>query len=858
MLNKLEELKLQLTTHSGSIFAVCETWLDDSVPDSLIHIDGFTVYRKDRDLHGGGVAVYIADFYDCMPLSDNEVPYLAATKSEVLSIFIRPINILFTVIYHPFWGPPSMLEHLSAVNCITDIHNYASIHLPLSECGRPFHIVCGDFNDLRFLIPELCDSLSLTSIVDFPTRANSTLDHFLITDSSKFQLPVPLAPLGRSDHCVILLQPHRSIKPITIKKTSRKITPRTLAMFQDKMESTKWVEVVQVEDVDEAASSFLLTLKSIFDSCFPEVAYRLRPDDKPWITPRIKMIINQRDRAYKEKKTLKYLRLRDQVRSEILRAKSNYANGRAVTDKDTKQTQMWKSVNDLCGRALRDKHHVDVSFISDIFQKSFNHDHLDDSSWRSNLSLCPSASIDITIEEVSSLLSEAKKGATGIDGIPHWVLRQYRHILAPAVRLLFQASISKCTYPLAFKLAQVIPIPKAAKPRPEEFRPISLLPIISKLLEKLVLKRWLIPHVLNKMDPQQFAFVPGRGKGTICALTLLNHHILSHLDKPGAVRAILLDYTKAFDKVTHSTILSSLTHLQAPQEAICWIHSYLTGRCQQVKNGKLRSEWAIVPSGVPQGSVLGPFLFATVINSLRPLSPNATYIKYADDLTILIKMRDSSEDSSKQEMDHIMRWSDNNSLLLNIKKCLTLDLCTKTNLKLSPLTTSNGFILPSVTQARILGVHFSSDLKWSHHINIMCTRANQRLYVLRALKRVNCNTHRCWIIYEALIRSLLTYSCQAWCNASKSDIAKIVKLEKKAEKIIGCPPPQSITEVIEKQCHKLGDTIKKGGNHHPLHPLFDWKVYRRSSRLNGDSKAALTSTHFAHTSRFKNSFIKFA
>jgi hypothetical protein len=296
--------------------------------------------------------------------------------------------------------------------------------------------------------------------------------------------------------------------------------------------------------------------------------------------------------------------------------------------------------------------------------------------------------------------------------VPYWVFRDFRRDLAPAIAILFNRCFANKSWPMVFKLSNVIPVPKCQRPKPDEFRPISLLPILSKIGEKIVLKKWLIPHVVSHMDKHQFAFIPGTGKGTTCALTLLNHRILSHLDKPGAMRVVLLDYSKAFDRVLHDGIIDALIRLRAPQEAIQWVYSYLVGRCQRVVSGNVMSEWTEVSSGVPQGSVLGPFLFAALIDSLKPQSPSVTYIKFADDVTPLIPIRSPQDDCSESELEHILSWSRTHSLSLNLKKCQTLDLCTKKGLQLKQLTSSDGTVLESVSSARILGVQFSTDMKW--------------------------------------------------------------------------------------------------------------------------------------------------
>jgi hypothetical protein len=180
------------------------------------------------------------------------------------------------------------------------------------------------------------------------------------------------------------------------------------------------------------------------------------------------------------------------------------------------------------------------------------------------------------------------------------------------------------------------PIPKLKNPTISDYRPISLLPLISKAFERLVLKKWVFPVIVHKLDRWQFAFTPGPGKGCTNALTLIQHLTLSHLDeKSGAVRMLLVDLSKAFDKATRSSVISALDGLKISPLIIYWIHNYMSNRYQAVRINGNNSAWMEVTSGVPQGSVMGPVLFAAIMDELKPKCSNSSLIKYADDLTLL-------------------------------------------------------------------------------------------------------------------------------------------------------------------------------------------------------------------------------
>ena len=125
----------------------------------------------------------------------------------------------------------------------------------------------------------------------------------------------------------------------------------------------------------------------------------------------------------------------------------------------------------------------------------------------------------LSLEEVVSILKSTEKGAAGQDGIPFWSFRDFNRDLAASVLHVFQLSLDTGVVPDAFKKAHTYPVPKVANPSPEEYRPISLLPILSKLLERVVIRRW-ASYLVGDIDPLQFAFVPRVGQGTTTALTV--------------------------------------------------------------------------------------------------------------------------------------------------------------------------------------------------------------------------------------------------------------------------------------------------------------------------------------------------
>ena len=207
-----------------------------------------------------------------------------------------------------------------------------------------------------------------------------------------------------------------------------------------------------------------------------------------------------------------------------------------------------------------------------------------------------------------------------------------------------------------------------------------------KVFERIVLTKFILPNVTSSIHPSQFAYVPRPGTGTTSPLVLLYHHILEFLDSSsGAVRVLSVDFSKAFDKLSHSAIVDACLRLGLNAVFIRWIRSFLCDRLQRVVCGNSVSPWVQISSGVPQGSVLGPILFCLVIDQLSPVCSNTKMVKYADDVVFLHFLPTPSSDHLQLEWNSLVKWSDDFFLPINFSKCKVMDFVTKKNITLSPV-----------------------------------------------------------------------------------------------------------------------------------------------------------------------------
>lgn len=654
--------------------------------------------------------------------------------------------------------------------------------------------------------------------------------------------PQEIAPIGNSDHCCIFWKPGVEGRTV-LKKTTRKFSQKNLVQFGDLMHSTDWLSLVEATPIGEDSAAVLHAgITRLIDLCFPKRVIRFRNSDPPWIKPSLKMKIDDRDRAYSEGKRMKYLRLRNDVIKHTRYLKRIFIENASSTKK---AVDLWSAIH-MIGKSKKSKSSIQ-RFTAEEFSHFFTSVYSQSIS-ESPFILpndLPSMPLSFDPALVETLMNTLKRKSPGPDEVPSWVLKKFASDLAPAITCIFNQSVRQGIVPPCFKDANITPIPKCTNARQvSDFRPISLTPLLSKILEKLVVLNWILPFVKDKLDPSQFAYIPGPGKGTSTALTLLHHHILKFLDgRSGAVRVLSVDYAKAFDRLPHNVILRSACDLKLPRESLLWIRDFLSDRRQRVQISHSCSDWFSPPSGVPQGSVIGPLLFCMVIDGIKAVCTNSAMIKYADDLNVLHFIRDESEDELLWEWNHILEWSAQFGLPVNANKCAIMDVITKRGLDVANIPN-----VPSKPHLRILGVTFSCDLSWNEHVRSVVSKANKRMFILRNLRRAGCSSVILLRVYKSMILSLLTYCFPVFCNMPLYLKERLARVERRALRIVGVET-SLLDAAFSKSCESLFNAVL-GDDAHPLRELF---LPRNPTVRNPCS----LRPPLARTKRLKNSFLKY-
>ena len=429
-----------------------------------------------------------------------------------------------------------------------------------------------------------------------------------------------------------------------------------------------------------------------------------------------------------------------------------------------------------------------MNFFTNCFNSSVP--KLDDWStddYNLDPSCCPEEFLYNEDEVIDLLLSLDTTKANGPDGISATMLKSTAYSIAPGITKLFNKSIMSGRLPNSWKLSSVVPVPKGDdNTNVANYRPISLLPIISKLLERHMY--WVIAlhfEIHSPISVYQWGFQPK--KSTTAALLNVYNDWSATLDKGKEVCAIIFDLRKAFDSVPHRCLIAKSALAGLNPYILRWVVSYLCNRKQYVVlNGKDYSTTNVM-SGVPQGSVLGPLLFLIYINDSvqGPLSDGTLISLYADDI-LLYRIINCLRDYEilQKDTDSVCTWVDTNELALNRIKCKYMVVSRlKSRAVPSQSMLLYGQPMEQVANYKYLGVFLTEDLSWSLHIDKI-TCKTRRLVGMLYRRFYRWTTTRALLrLYLCLIRPNLEYAVPVWNPYLVKDVQKLKSIQRFALKV---------------------------------------------------------------------------
>ena len=403
-------------------------------------------------------------------------------------------------------------------------------------------------------------------------------------------------------------------------------------------------------------------------------------------------------------------------------------------------------------------------------------------------------------EEVQRILRGLKVNkATGPDGLSNRLLKLAAPAIAKSLATIYNASLENGVVPGEWKAANVSPIFKSGdKTSLNNYRPISILPVVAKVFEKLVhqqLHAYLRKHKI--LHQAQSGFRPGHTTQDVIVASVDDWR--RGLDNNHLVGVVLVDLSKAFDSVNHDLLLCKMDRYGIRGKEQCWFHSYLSGRKQRVVIDGELSSWRTVETGVPQGSILGPLLFTLFVNDLPTVVQSCKVMLYADDTTIYHSCQDSQQlqDTLVNDLSSIANWLKTNHLQMNVTKTKLLLLARRSRIQeLDKVKLSvNDVEVERRDDVKFLGVVIDGELNWEKHVAAVRKKCFGGLATLRRLRNTLPVSLKSGL-FNALIRPHLDYCSVVWQECSKVQQGKIEQIQNYSMRQILSMPPRTPSELL--------------------------------------------------------------
>ena len=395
----------------------------------------------------------------------------------------------------------------------------------------------------------------------------------------------------------------------------------------------------------------------------------------------------------------------------------------------------------------------------------------------------------ISSDEIVKVVKDLKSNTSpGYDDIDIKVVKKIIIHICQPLSAIFNKCLDCGIFPDKLKIARVIPIFKSGSQEVlSNYRPISVLPIFSKIFEKCIYYRLLsFINKCNILTPDQYGF--RQGHSTSHALINFIRNVTNAIDNEEVMLGIFLDLSKAFDTLDHDILIYKLQLYGIRGVVLDLFKNYLQNRRQYVVINGFKSENKLLRCGVPQGSILGPLLFLIYINDLCNTSSSLRYILFADDTSIFMSHKDPKilQSVFNNKLDIVSDWLYMNKLSVNAKKTNFM-MFTNRNVDIEQFHIKlAGSEIKHVPSLKFLGITIDNKLTWKNHLDIICNKLSKNVGVLYRIKMLPTNILR--MIYNAIIAPFLDYGISIWGSAANIYLDRLFKLQKRAIRIVNHSP----------------------------------------------------------------------
>jgi hypothetical protein len=772
---KLQELEIVLDELKCNIISINEHWLMESELELYIP-DGYKLltYYCRPDSGYGGVAVYVSHSLETVALNISQ--FCETRQFEAAALKLTQLNVIFVSVYRT---PDSDLSFFSEK--LGELFDFFANH---HKCTL---IVSGDINldvrrtdfkTLEFL--NMLRSYDCYCLNDKPTRQVACLDNFISNINRESVISVELIETHLSDHQGLKLVVHfpqeenKQMKSIT--KCIRPLSDDCIARCKLRLSCVDWVNnFLHCTSLDETFDCFMYTLSDIFNDTCPvkTVKYattQRKNSDKKWFNSDLRTLrawvslffdLMKSNPEYRES----YVKLKKLYRAEIRLAKIK-ENDNFILSSANKCKSAWKVINAETNRTSGQNKDIPIApndlnnfFVNvqdqlgiglgsvaavnpiNLMDRSVPQDDVDNVfKWK------PVSLLDVSncVKKLSNSRSE------DLYGFSNYVFKLLFDSIQEPLLYLFNCVLDEGVFPNCLKSSLTVPIyKKGDRQLCNSYRPVALPPIVSKILESVMKSQLENFFEANKfLSSAQFGF--RNGLSTIKAVENVVNYVLDGFERGFHVSATLLDLSKAFDLIPHNTLIEKLFVYGVRGTELSLLESYLTDRWQMVKIGDQRSDPSRTRAGVPQGSVLGPFLFVIYMNDL-PSYLSSDCVLYADDTTLLSshKSTETLKQLMSEAVDGSNLWFEANNLVVNKDKTEEI-----------VFSLSEG----ETKSVKLLGIYLDNKLSWENHTKSLCTRLSRVIFLLKKLKL--CTSADLVIkAYFAFFHTHLLYGVTMWGNS---------------------------------------------------------------------------------------------
>lgn len=833
------------------LILLTETWYHDD--GEIIQLDGynpFVLNRKNR--RGGGVAIYVDSSLKFQLLSE-----FSKITNDYEMLTIKLNRDIVSVLYRP--PSANAVPFFAFYESFLDYVNINNLRL---ICAGDFNIHSSEHSALGNTLHTSIASSGFVNIITTPTRVtthSSSILDLIITNLDTVIFDNGTITSDISDHCPVFVlycsdnrHTSRRSKPVSVQCVS----DEGLELFKRDISLHDWSSVLNESNVNVAYRQFLESFVQIYNSHFPFKSFKpTKRIKKPWVTKSHLATIKKKNRLYHRFLITRlpavfdeFKKTRNALNSQLRRAKQDYYL-QLFADISPKQPHAtWKLLNHVLGRTNKRSfpesvmynnleltgkalaHHFNEYFVNIVPQVD-DVEAIDNPITESTGSffLAPTDQQEV----YSTFMNLSNSKALDTDNLQIKPVKFVIETIAPVLTHIYNLSFESGIFPDGMKKSRVSVIYKSGdRNSRSNYRPISVISVFSKAIEKLLLFR--LTSFFDRgniLSDAQYGF--RKNKSTEKALLTMKENILQNIENKHYTLGLFIDFTKAFDCLNHSILIHKLMLNGVRGTPLSLLRSYLTNRQQCVCIGDHISSFLPTTSGVPQGSVLGPLLFNVFVNDIVQIDSEAKFIMYADDCTLLIS--GECEDNLVMKCNAILErlhfWSQSNRIHINPAKTKVVIFRAKhKQVKLNHIIKYSNNTIEIVDEIKILGVTFSACLSWNTHINNICKKLSSATGAL-ARTRSLLPTKTKIKLYYALFESHLNYCSLVWATTTKTNITKILTLQKKIMRLISGADYLSPTRDIFKSCNVIA-----------FQHMYHFRILRSFYFSSGPSKDFLTST----------------